>query len=499
MAVFDFVFLSSFFFFFTAGSPSDDLDLGNLLTDRNLIRDMWADHFKALGTPSENEYFDNAFLNRVVPGVHKIFDSCTNNPFGVLFEPLDYDEVACVCSKLKLGVTGLCIGYEHIRFVGPPLWRLLFELYQNFYANGSVCESLKAGVILPLFKGKGAKANNKDNYRGITLFPTLCKIYEMVLLNRLENYAKQNRLFSNLQFRFQEGVGCTEATFTILESINHMLERGSKVFGCFFDVRKAFDTVWINGLLYKLFTEFDIRGRMWLAIKDLYTEVRGQVLYSNTLSRKFDTSQGAGQGRILASFIYKVYINSLLNELRNHCYAISINQLSLPSPSFADDIALLAFCLTFLTFLMGMCYKYSTKWRYEFNLTKTDVVTYGETKPVHFEEMKERERILGDGTVDELYEYENLGVLKNYIGSFSSNVEDNIGKTRKKAGMIFSSNFDRRKVNPLYILYFGAKHVFPPYCMALSSLLLHHLYLQNFNDVSNGPSKIFSMYQISLS
>ena len=40
----------------------------------------------------------------------------------------------------------------------------------------SVCDDLKVGVILPLFKGKGAKANNKDNYRGITLFPTLCKI-----------------------------------------------------------------------------------------------------------------------------------------------------------------------------------------------------------------------------------------------------------------------------------------------------------------------------------
>ena len=60
---------------------------------------------------------------------------------------------------------------------------------------------------MPLFKGKGAKANNKDKYRDITLFATLCKIYEMVLLNRLENYAKQNRLFSDLQFGFQEGVG----------------------------------------------------------------------------------------------------------------------------------------------------------------------------------------------------------------------------------------------------------------------------------------------------
>ena len=192
---------------------------GNLLTDRNFIRDMWADHFEALGTLSESEYFDNAFLNRVVSGVREIFDSCTNNPFALLCEPLDYDEIVCVCSKLKLGVTGLCIDYGHVPFAGPPVWRLLFELYQNFYANGSACESLKTGVILPLFKGKRAKANNKDNYRGITLFPTLCKIYEMVLLNILENFSKQSRLFSNLQFGFQEGVERTEASFIILESI----------------------------------------------------------------------------------------------------------------------------------------------------------------------------------------------------------------------------------------------------------------------------------------
>ena len=76
---------------------------GNLLTDRNLIRDMWADHFEALAT----------ILNRVVSRVREIFDSCTNNPFGALCEPLDYDEVACVFSKLKLGVyvliTNTCV------------------------------------------------------------------------------------------------------------------------------------------------------------------------------------------------------------------------------------------------------------------------------------------------------------------------------------------------------------------------------------------------------
>ena len=64
----------------------------------------------------------------------------------------------------------------------------------------------------------------------------------MVLLKRLEDFAEQMGLFSNMQFEFKEGVGCTEASFTILESINHMLERGNKVFSCFLDIRKAFDT-----------------------------------------------------------------------------------------------------------------------------------------------------------------------------------------------------------------------------------------------------------------
>ena len=100
---------------------------------------------------------------------------------------------------------------------------------------------------MPLFKSNGAKANNEDNYRKITLFPTLCKICEMIILNRLEKFAANIEYFSELQFGFHEGVDCIEASFTILETINQLLERGSKVFGCFLDGHKAFDTVWFQG------------------------------------------------------------------------------------------------------------------------------------------------------------------------------------------------------------------------------------------------------------
>ena len=152
----------------------------------------------------------------------------------------------------------------------------------------------------------------------------------------------------------------------------------------------SFVTVWIDGLLYKLFSEFDVKGRMWLAIKALYTGVKAQVLYFGSLSRKFLVSQGTGQGRILVPFMYKVYINSLLVELTRHSFAISVNMLSLPSPSFADDITLLATHPTFLSTFMNLCYGYSIRWRYEFHNDKSGVVTFGETKRTHCQSIKQR-------------------------------------------------------------------------------------------------------------
>ena len=189
-----------------------------------------------------------------------------------------------------------------------------------------------------------------------------------------------------------------------------MLERGSKVFSCFLDDLKAFDTVWVDGLLFKLFSELGINGRRWLVIKDLYTYVKAKVLYAGALSREIDILQGTGQGRILAPFMNKVYINSLLKVLTDHCYAISINRLSLPSPSFAHDISLLALYPSFLETFMNICHAYGKARRYEFNHTKSGVVTFGETKPIHSQLMREREWMLGESVVDELFEYKNLGV-----------------------------------------------------------------------------------------
>ena len=55
-------------------------------------------------------------------------------------------------------------------------------------------------------------------------------------------------------------------------------------------VRKAFDSVWIEGLLFKLFSDLGINDKMWLALKNLHTDVKARVLFSGSLSREFNIS-----------------------------------------------------------------------------------------------------------------------------------------------------------------------------------------------------------------
>ena len=76
---------------------------GSLITKRNDIRDMWADQFEALGTPTVNLNFNNKFADLISIHVQTIFQNCTSDSTGALSGPLTFEEVTSVCSNLKPG------------------------------------------------------------------------------------------------------------------------------------------------------------------------------------------------------------------------------------------------------------------------------------------------------------------------------------------------------------------------------------------------------------
>ena len=87
---------------------------------------------------------------------------------------------------------------------------------------------------------------------------------------------------------------------------------------------------------------------------------------------------------------------------------------------------------------MNTAFEYSLKLRYEFNNIKSSIVsgivTYGECKPSHFANMQERPWSLGVDNVDQLYEYKNLVVYKNFCGFFNANIDESIEKNSQESG-----------------------------------------------------------------
>ena len=198
----------------------------------------------------------------------------------------------------------------------------------------------------------------------------------------------------------------------ISESVNQAVEQGDKVFACFLDVKKAFDTVWHNGLLFKLYEELSIDSGLWLIIRDLYQDHQAHVIHGGQLSSKFPISQGPGQGRILAPFMNKVYINSLIRKICDLKVGICLTNRFCSNPTFADDMTLLGLHASALSTIIRCAYDYCCKWRYEYHNEKSGIVVFGETPTMHGRMINTTKFFIGSSLIEEVKEYTNLGIYK---------------------------------------------------------------------------------------
>ena len=91
---------------------------GKIITDKKQILDMWLTILRYWVLLQPVNDMVTIFFTGIAKSVKDTVTSCIEDLSGVLNEPLQYDEVECVCSQLKPGITGVSIDYEHIRFAG---------------------------------------------------------------------------------------------------------------------------------------------------------------------------------------------------------------------------------------------------------------------------------------------------------------------------------------------------------------------------------------------
>lgn len=127
---------------------------------------------------------------------------------------------------------------------------------------------MKSGEGLADPEKKNKDPSKPMSYRPISLTSNLGKVYEMIINNHIVKFCSDNNLIHDLQFGFRAKHSTTHAVHKLLDIICKHLKKNQRVAAVLIDMEKAFDPVWINGLLFKL-KRYGFPGWLLLLITDM--------------------------------------------------------------------------------------------------------------------------------------------------------------------------------------------------------------------------------------
>ena len=241
--------------------------------------------------------------------------------------------------------------------------------------HGIAPDELLLGTMIPLIKDTRGQKQCSDNYRALTIGTGMAKILDIVILNQ----QKDKLSTSNLQFGFKEKSSTTMCTFMALETIERYNNSGSEVHVVLLDASKAFDRV----DYIKLFNKLLDRGMCPLTVRlllTMYTKQKLQVKWNNHISNTFDVTNGVRQGGVLSPLLFSVYVDELLEKLKNKGIECSINHILTGALGYTDDIILICPSATAMKEMIKMCEDYAKDHNILFNGKKSKYLIFGEYK-----------------------------------------------------------------------------------------------------------------------
>jgi hypothetical protein len=266
-------------------------------TDPKTILAAWEDHFRAIS--SANTELSSVMCSSEQE-INKMMHDSFNNEDSLLDVPFTSEEVDSVLKKLKLGKAAGHDGVqaEHLKCGGLILRDWILQICNAITELEHVPDSLKIGIITPLYKGGGKDPLDTHSYRGITLTSVLAKVLESLLLTRLQCHYSEKGIPHLNQTAYRKGVSCAEAIFSTLEVLSIYSQRCEKVYMCFYDLQKAFDSVHYSVLLKRLY-EAGVDGRAWRLLRSWYASPKSMVRVDGSLSSMFTLERGVLQGSVL--------------------------------------------------------------------------------------------------------------------------------------------------------------------------------------------------------
>ncbi len=286
-------------------------------------------------------------------------------------------EVQQAFRKLKrhkaAGIDG--IKPEFLLDAATALHQPLLIAFNKILREG-YCESFSVGIIHALYKG--GDCSQFDNYRGIIVGPALAKVFAMILESRISQWAETNDLRAKGQAGFRKDYRTTDNLFILRTLTEQARFQKKKLYTCFVDLKKAFDTV-PRDLLWQVLEGLGISGRILECLRSMYHQDHACFHHPEEgLMLSFLCRIEVKQGCPLSPLLFGLFIDALekrLNALEGDA-PLMLGQLAVRLLLYADDLALMSHTPAGLQKQLDVLQTFCCERQLTVNVKKTKVVVF---------------------------------------------------------------------------------------------------------------------------
>ena len=409
------------------------LDDDKMNSFQNFYANLYCDHHASVDTATKDTLLEEA-INMA---------SSSSNPSEILNDPFTIEELNNAINSLKNGKASSfdMISNEIIKSFSACTRVLLLKLFNLCLSSGTYFWG--RSVITPIHK-KGSYSN-PDNYRAIAVCSCIGKLLSTMLLDRLIIHRNLTYPDPSNQCGFTKGCQCNDHILTLLTIMEKYKLHKKKVYAVFIDLRKAFDLVCRQALLYKL-ASYQVDGGYFKLIQDMYSTSSGHIKLNGRICDPFDIRKGTEQGHPLSPELFKAYfkeLSDLLNSSDTNNPLLS--NVRITHLAWADDVVILALDRASLDKQLQIIEDYCRKWGLEINVAKTKFMIINGRRS-NTQPPDTGPRINGD-ELEQVSSYCYLGIIISSNGSLSHAIKS---LSQKGLGALFSlrRTIDRRFIDP---------------------------------------------------
>ena len=342
------------------------------LNDPVSVSEMFATKFKTL---YNSVGYNQEVLNDIEGTVSNRIENMTyTDVCDTLFSFTDVNKAVehLKCNKSD-GVSG--IYSDHFVHGTPSLFDLITKYCNAVLLHGYCPADMLQGSYIPIPKNKRCNSNCSDNFRAICLQSILCKLIDIVIIQKQSD----KLVTSDLQFSYKSKLSTHIAVSVFQETVEYYVNGGSNVYALALDASKAFDRVRFDKL-FALLIERDVNPIYIRLLIKMYCNQKLRVCYNRKASSWFTITNGVKQGGVLSPTLFCLYVDGLLEKLRNSGVGCCIGRNFVGSIGYADDLLLLTPTVSSLKAMIRICEQYAIDYDIKFNGSKSQLMVFGKHK-----------------------------------------------------------------------------------------------------------------------